>query len=366
MVVLHIANIDASILGGVQVAVPAMVRAQSAYAQVALLNTHGEELNGIKTLTLGGEFELSSLEAPFNSPDIVVFHEIYRIEFIKIYKKLKTAGVPYIIIPHGGFNKRAQHSKRLKKTVANLLLFNKYIYSAQAVQYLSAAEAEGSVYKKVKSFICSNGIFMPNTVKESFLEDGIKFVYVGRLQILYKGFDMLIPALAEIKGLLREHNCQFYIYGPADPDCDVILKLISDGGLEDLVFLCDKVVGDDKRDVLLGADYFIQTSRCEGMPMGILEALSYGLPCIVTEGTGLSGIISEYGAGYSAKTSEEGIKKAVVRAIEERDGIKTLSENARKLAEDRFDLSSVAKDALEHYGNIADGFKDKRCLIVSV
>jgi len=71
-------------------------------------------------------------------------------------------------------------------------------------------------------------------------------------------------------------------------------------------------------------------------------------------------------AGANPMVVRKGIKKAVVRAIEERDGIKTLSENARKLAEDRFDLSSVAKDALEHYGNIADGFKDKRCLIVSV
>lgn len=43
--------------------------------------------------------------------------------------------------------------------------------------------------------------------------------------------------------------------------------------------------------VLLQTDLFIQTSRHEGMPMGLLEALSIGVPCLVTVGTSLGHII---------------------------------------------------------------------------
>ena len=50
MVIVHIANIDTSVIGGVQFAVPKMIRSQSQYAEVCLLNTHGDWIEEIPTL----------------------------------------------------------------------------------------------------------------------------------------------------------------------------------------------------------------------------------------------------------------------------------------------------------------------------
>ena len=47
------------------------------------------------------------------------------------------------------------------------------------------------------------------------------------------------------------------------------------------------VYGDNKVKVLLDTDIFILTSRYEGMPMGVLEAWSYGIPCILSDGTNM-------------------------------------------------------------------------------
>ena len=48
-----------------------------------------------------------------------------------------------------------------------------------------------------------------------------------------------------------------------------------------------RFLGKSKEQVLLDADVFIQTSRTEGLPTAVLEAMSYKIPVLITKGTGL-------------------------------------------------------------------------------
>jgi len=359
VVILHIANIDSSIIGGVQVAVPQLVLAQSKYATVGLLNTNGTKIDGITMLPVKEQFCLESFEPPFNKPDIVIFHEIYKFEYIKIYKELKDKNIPYVIIPHGGLTKQAQHRKFLKKAVANLVFFGSFINSAKAIQYLSKREAENSVFN-IESFVCGNGIRMPAKHKNVFCENGIKLLYIGRLEVEIKGLDLLVKAVAESRALFEKSKCKLFIYGPDYDNSHASLsKLITENGVEDLIVLNREITDKAKEEELLSADYFVQSSRSEGMPMGILEALSYGLPCIVTEGTGLAELIVESNAGYGCETSVLGIKGALKAAIEGRSDISSKSQAAVKLALNKFDQSIVAAGAVDNYKRII-GFTKHR------
>ena len=109
------------------------------------------------------------------------------------------------------------------------------------------------------------------------------------------------------------------------------------------------VIDEEKKNVLLNTDIFIQTSRFEGMPMGILEALSYGIPSIVTTGTTLSDFVEKYNAGYHCETSAEGIAEAIEKAVLERSKLTELSQDAKKLIEENFLWESVASDAISKY-----------------
>ena len=360
LVVLHIAHIDPSVVGGVQVAVPQMVAAQMKCADAALLNTAGVAIDGVKTLVFDGEFDLQRLEKPFDKPDVVIFHELYRIAFIKIYKNIKKAGVPYVIIPHGGLNRCAQHTKRLKKTVANFLLFNGYFKASAAIQYLSDAEAASSILKKA-CFVCGNGVRIPDVRKERFFENGISFLYIGRFAVVFKGLDMLLEAIAAQREELTRTGCRFYLYGPDDADKAFVAGLARDMHLEELVFIGDGVFGEQKRETLLRADYFIQPSRSEGLPMGVLEALGYGVPCLVTQGTGLAGCIEENGAGFAAPSDVEGVEDLLRKAIDKKGEITRLSQNARCLAKAKFDVDLLAAAAVKEYESIVSKIKDKRC-----
>lgn len=353
MIIVHIANIDTSVIGGVQIAVPKMVKAQSQHAEVCLLNTHGDQVGGIKTLQFNGKFAIDKLPEPYNKPNIVVFHEVYRFEYISIYRELIKLGIPYVIIPHGCLSVKAQKKKRIKKTVANIIFFNKFLKNARLIQYLANNEQVLSAFKEYPSEVMGNGVSIPSEKKSSFTGINIRFVYIGRLEMYIKGLDILLAAIKNSEDLLRKCGATFEFYGPDyDGSHKLIAQMIHKLNIGDLVQLEKEKMGIEKQKILLSATCFIQTSRTEGLPLGPLEALSYGLPCIVTHGVGLGGVIESYGAGYQSENTIDGVSKSIELFIQNIDKLERMSQSAIRLVEENFDIDVIAQKTVAGYLNI--------------
>ena len=160
----------------------------------------------------------------------------------------------------------------------------------------------------------------------------------------------MLEAIKRKKAVFQEQNCKFFIYGPDYKNRrQVVKKLIKDNDVQDIVTLSDAVIGAEKEKILLNADIFIQTSRSEGMPLGILEALSYGVPCLVTDGTCLGDIIQKYNAGWVAQTRSESIAEKLVEAITENNLWSEKSKNSVKLIEDNFSWENISKKTIDEY-----------------
>lgn len=355
MIILHIAHIDSEILGGVQIAVPKMVKAQASYANVALLNVKGIALPNVKTLKLEKDFSFSQMPKPYNCPDLVIFHEIYRFPYIKMYNELLKREIPYIVIPHGGLSAQAQKRKILKKSIANLLFFNRYIRKAKAIQYLSDNECSMSIEKKHLSIVLGNGIELPKSTKKYFNKKGIMFVYIGRLEIETKGLDLLIDAMNICQNELRKLGARIAIYGPNyGGEHKILQDMAEKKQVADLISIGNEKIGAEKEKILLEADWFIQPSRTEGLPLGPLEALSYGLPCIVTAGTGLKEIVENNHAGYGCQTTAKEIAKTIEKAIRSVDQMQDFSEAAKVLVKKSFESGCVAKKTINKYSEIVN------------
>lgn len=352
MKILHIAHITNTPFSGVCSVVPEYIKSQHIKADVALLNVANEKINGIEHCFLYKSNWKNSVSLEFKNPDIVIFHEVYYWSFIQIAKDLFREKIPYVIIPHGCLVKDALRKKWLKKFTANFLFFNAFIKKAQAVQCLSKKELINTHFS-VHKYICTNGISLPQIIKQGFHADGLNITYIGRLDVHVKGLDIMITAVKSISEVLRQHKVQINLFGPdVNGMFSKIESMITYNQLNDIIILHHEISGKEKVDTLYNSDIFIQTSRHEGMPMGILEAMSLGLPCLVTRGTSLGEIIERYDAGWVADTTIDSLAKTLIMAISQKDSLQVKSKNARRLVVDNFAWDKISNQTLEIYNTI--------------
>lgn len=352
MIILHIANIANNPANGVHIAVPKHVRAQASLAQVLFVNLRNIDVLGDLQYEYKGEKNFPNyLPVPFNNPDLVVFHEVNNIDNIKLYRKLLKKHIPYIIVPHGEITRTALKKKWLKKKIAYILLFNRFIKKAAAVQCLSQNEADESVIAK-KKFIVPNGMDLHEQKPIHTEREGMKLLYIGRLDPMHKGLDLMIKAVGQIADYMRKNAITLDIYGPNSGMLTTINGYIQEENVGDIAHTHSPIFGKEKEQAYNDYDVFIQTSRFEGLPMGILEALSYGMPVIATKGTCLMEQIAERNCGYPAGEDTTGIANAIKQAYNDKASWLEKGNACRAFIKEEFSWKKIGIVAIERYKEI--------------
>lgn len=358
MVIVHVANLDGDPSAGAEVAVLNHIRYQSENCRLLLLNCGDYKINSKNRNYEAVNYEeiknINNLEAPFNHPDVIVFHSIYYPKYLKLAHQARKLNIPYIVIPHGGLQINAQKTKRIKKILGNFFLFNSFLKNAAAIQYLCKAEENNSVNKNKNHFISGNGYEITDVRKKynSKQYKGLNIIYIGRYDIYFKGLDLLIECIIEIKEYMRSNDIKLSLYGKKNTDYELLMKKIKEYKIEDIVSLNDGVFGKEKKLKLISADVFIQTSRSEGQPLGIIEAISLGLPCIVTKGTNFGEIVENEKIGWVADFTKESIVNSIKEAYIQKEKLPEMSNRAYKYAEENLAWENVSQEALKCYKNV--------------
>jgi glycosyltransferase involved in cell wall biosynthesis len=87
-----------------------------------------------------------------------------------------------------------------------------------------------------------------------------------------------------------------------------------DRGIADHVSFCGKV--NDPTPYLRAADLFVLSSRREGLPVSLLEAMREGLPVVTTKAGGIPEVVSDSVNGYLVNIGDtEGFTTGLIRLI---------------------------------------------------
>lgn len=358
MKILHISDIVNPNGNGVAVAMSYYLKYEEKYEDVAVYNLNKDFSCECKKIFNKSNFNsISLLPNGFNKPDLVVFNEVYKKEYLKIYKYCLKNNIPYIIIPHGCLVKIAQNKKRIKKILGNLLFFNKFIKNAIAIQFLNNEEKENTKIKYKNYIISGNGV--DDFEKENINNENEKeLIYIGRYSIYHKGLDMLAKICNDYSSWFRNNKVKIILYGRSSTnDLEILNELIKKYKIKDILIVNGPVYGGEKRNVLTSSYAFIQTSRHEGQPMGIVEAMALGLPCIVTEGTNFSNFINEHKCGIGVKFDSLEIFNAIKKICMSNELRNDYAKNSIKSAKDYFSWNKIIKNLDSNYKSIIEGRK---------
>jgi len=280
-------------------------------------------------------------------------HGAFIPEYVPLTKLLRNQGLPYVYTPHGSFNKASLQKNKWMKVAYLNLAERGILKGAKAVQFLGDSE-----FNDIDSYInLNNKVLIPNGQKRDLprlkiveaKKEHPVFGFCGRLDISHKGLDLMLDGFASY--LKKANNAVLWLIGDGK-DRKTLEAQCRNLGISDKVVFHGAQFGDDKFKLLNQLDYFLHTSRYEGLPTAVLEAAALEIPCIVSPATNMCRYISDYNAGISI--DDNSVSK-ITQAFEKADAqwqnneCLKLGQNAFKMVENEFDWVKIGKRLIDVY-----------------
>jgi len=198
-----------------------------------------------------------------------------------------------------------------------------------------------------------------NPELKSWIDGRLVVASVGRLSH-QKNFEMFLNAAKRIHGVCKE-ACFCLVGEPVcTPEGAVIQAALQKRIQEEALGSYLKMTGrmDDIPSFLPHVDVLVSTSRFEGCPNVVLEAMRAARPIVMTQSCDTSQIIQEGGNGYVVELEDlDGMVQRVQELLSSEPMRRQFSQKSREIAEKNFSGPNAAWTLAQIY---LDEFKHQR------
>jgi glycosyltransferase involved in cell wall biosynthesis len=284
--------------------------------------------------------------------DVVHAHMAYPTGYVAV-KTLQQMTIPVVITSHKGdivpdsrFRRRFIPRRRMTWALREAA-------AATGVSDELTRIIEELTQSKAKTRTIPNGVDFSDAPgqapKELAKYAQAPFVLtLGRLH-RHKGLDVLLDAWA----LLRDRGVQLprLLIAGDGRVMEELQTRLERLNLSDSAALVGTQTGDAKRWLLANCRFFLQPSRVEGMPLTLLEAMSFGRAVL---GTNIGGIRELLTDGHNGLLVEPENPDELADAIEKMlagSDLDAMGQNGRKLAE-KYSWGSIAEEYLALYRSV--------------
>ena len=138
------------------------------------------------------------------------------------------------------------------------------------------------------------------------------------------------------------------------PDAPNVLKLAESLGLKDrTLFLGGQ---DAVETILCKADLFLLPSASEAFGLAALEAMASGVPVVGSIVGGLPELVTDGEVGYLEPISDvKAMAERSLQILTDKDLHGKMSQNARRVAVDKFEMKNVVKQYYDFYEEVLNG-----------
>lgn len=205
-----------------------------------------------------------------------------------------------------------------------------------------------SVTEGVDIYIVENIVALPveKVVKKQDNKFHLLFLgLVDKQKGIFDLLDVLYEHINEFQGKVMLH-----IGG--NGQIEELKNQIEQYKIDELVAYEGFVSGEKKTDLLLGCDAFILPSYVEGLPVSILEAMSYGKPILATPVGGIPEIVKQYENGILFQPGDrEEIYKTLKTLVTDSKLRENMGRESKRKAESYLP-QNVTSSLMEVYKNL--------------
>ena len=246
-------------------------------------------------------------------------------------------GVRVFLQPHGMLGRTDGIRKTLDK-----LLIGRVLERATGVLPLQETEQRNiaSISQPAKTIIVPNGVTMQSAGRMWNVDELNKrtVLFLGRLHPHKR-----VMFVIEAARLLMEcgHKMKFRIVGPDEGDLSRAQQRVKEYSLENSVEFVGPLAHDQVAEEFLNASLYVLPSVDESFGMTLLEAMSLGVPAIVTNGIQIRELLERRRAAMVVSPNPESLAAGIIKLFDKPDLAAQFSENGRRLVAKELTIDKV-------------------------
>ncbi|GAA3887004.1 glycosyltransferase [Leifsonia kafniensis] len=281
--------------------------------------------------------------------DVVHVHAARDLITLPLAGWLQQAGIPYVLQTHGMIDRSSHPLAR----PLDAMLTRRVLAGARTVFYLTARERQdlidvGGAQLRLRELV--NGVPASDRLASTDRGDATEVLFLARLAPRKRPL-----AFVEMAQRLSASfpDVTFTLVGPNEGEGAAVTHRIGtgtgSGTTRPQIAWEGPIAPELTRERMSRASIYVLPSVNEPFPMSVLEAMSLGLPVVITDTCGLAPAVQETGSGLVVDDTVDALTDAVSSLLRDPSRAHSMGEAGEALSRDRFGMPAIAAALTDAY-----------------